>query len=98
MKNTQKKIVSVSLLTLLAFTFNACGGGGSGGSSGSQNAIAIDVNCTSSAAISSYIPLERGDTISIASGNPIIVTYHDSNGTKRVCLDASSSGSANILR
>ena len=97
MKNTQKKIVSVSLLTLLTFTFNACGGG-SGGSSGSQNAIAIDVNCISSAAISSYIPLERGDTISIASGNPTIVTYHDSNGTKRVCLDASSSGSANILR
>jgi len=98
MKNTHKKIVSVSLLTLLAFTFNACGGGGSGGSSGSQNITAIDVECTTPATINNYIKLESGDTISIASGNPTIVTYHDSNGTKRVCLDASSSGSANILR
>lgn len=97
MKNTHKKIVSVSLLTLLTFTFNACGGG-SGGSSGSQNITAIDVECTTPATIDTYIKLESGDTISIASGTPTIVTYHDSNGTKRVCLDASSSGAANILR
>ena len=98
MRNTHKKIVSVSLLTLLAFTFNACGGGSGGSFTNSQNAIAIDVPCTTPATIDDYIKLESGDTISIASGTPTIVTYHDANGTKRVCLDASSSGSANILR
>jgi ABC-type Fe3+-hydroxamate transport system substrate-binding protein len=91
------KIISLTIATLVAIVLSACGGGGSSFSN-SQNIIAIDVNCTAIATISSYIPLERGDTITVSSGTPTIITYHDVNGTKRVCLDPSTSGSANIIR
>ena len=97
-KDIKNKIVSVSSLILLSITLSACGGGSGGSFTNSQNVIAIDVECVTPSAIETYIKLESGDTISIASGTPTIVTYHDTNGTKRVCLDSTSSGTANILR
>lgn len=93
----QKKIIPVTIATLVSIVLSACGGGGSSFSN-TQNIIAIDVSCTTPAAITSYIPLQSGDTITIGSGSPSITTYHDVNGTKRVCLDPSTSGSANIIR
>jgi len=98
MKTRKHKIASVSLFILLSITLSACGGGGGGGSDKSQNIIPINVKCTTPETIDNYIKLESGDTITIASGTPRIVTYHDASGTKKVCLDATSSGTANILR
>lgn len=97
-KITKRKIFTLFLISFSFLTFSACGGGGGASFSDPQNVIAINVNCTSPAAIATYIPLQSGDTITVASGTPTIITYHDVNGTKRVCLDPSSSGSANILR
>ena len=92
------KIISLTIATLVAIVLSACGGGSGSSYSNSQNVIAIDVECVTPANISTYIPLQNNDTITIASGTPTIITYHDVNGTKRVCLDSTSSGTANILR
>lgn len=99
LSKTQKvKMATFSLLAFCTIVFSACGGGGGASFSDSQNIIAIDVNCTTPATIATYIPLQSGDTITVASGTPTIITYHDVNGNKRVCLDPSTSGSANIIR
>ena len=93
----KRYILSLSIITLL---FSACGGGGGSDASFSNAEQKIDINETcittpTSSDISNYITLESGDTIIKDADNTVISTYHDVNGTKKVCL---VSGSAYILR
>jgi len=97
----------VVIMTFLIIVLNACGGGGDSSFSSSdsdtdtgtaQNIIPIDIYCKDTEKISTYIPLQSGNTITVVEGNPIVVTYHDSEGNKSVCLDPDSSGKASIIR
>ena len=99
-----KQIVKYSLPLIIALGFSACGGGGGGSDASSNNngkiQIDIDIPCTTNPSandIDTYVTLQSGDTIS-KSGDVTIVTYHDSNGNKKVCKDQASTGSAYILR
>ena len=87
-----KNIIYLVASVLIAISFNACG---SSSSSTSTIQIPIDVNCTTPATINTYIPLQSGDSIVPQEDNTTVSTYHDINGTKRVCL---VSGSAYIER
>ena len=60
-----------------------------------QQRIAIDANCTNPAVIADYIALESGDIITKELKNSSIITYHDTDGVKKVCLKY---GKATILR
>jgi len=71
------------------------GPGGANLSGGQKQRIAIDVNCTSPAIVEDYISLQSGDTITKVENNTSIITYHDVNGVKKVCLKY---GKADILR
>ena len=91
-----KKILSLATFTAIIIGFSACGGGG-GSFTNSETLIPIDVNCTANATttdIDTYIELKSGDVI-VEDENATIKTYHDTSGTKRVCID---SGSAHIIR
>ena len=95
MNYKQKKILSTMILTLLPLSFIACGGSGDDASfKNSETIIPIDVDCNGTVAISSYIELESGDVI-VEDNNATIKTYHDTNGTKKICK---VSGSAHIIR
>ena len=94
-----KKILSLATFTAIIIGLTACGGGGGSGGSftNSETLIPIDVNCTANATttdIDTYIELKSGDVI-VEDENATIKTYHDTSGTKRVCID---SGSAHIIR
>lgn len=100
------KIIKLTLISLLASTILAgCGGGGGGSDASFENTntatqIDISIPCVtnpSTTDIDSYITLLSEDTIS-KSGDVTIITYHDSDGVKKVCKDSSSTGSAYILR
>lgn len=63
-----------------------------------SSTIEISVPCVTDPTqndIESYITLESGDTIS-KEGEVTIITYHDSDGVKKVCKDETSTGSAFI--
>ena len=94
MKLQKLIIILSSLIAVLGLT--ACGNGGSDASfSDGEQKIDIDINCTTPAQVETYINLYSGDTIVKKEDNTSISTYHDTNGTKKVCL---VSGSAYILR
>lgn len=91
------KIISTTILAVLPLGFIACGGGGGGSDASFKNSetlIPIDVNCTNPATIATYIPLQSGDVI-VEDSNATVKTYHDINGTKKICL---VSGTAHIVR
>lgn len=96
------KILQYALPLFIALSFSACGGGGSDGSFENDGQVTVDIDIPCEANpdaddIDSYITLLSGDTIS-KSGDVTIITYHDSDGVKKVCKDSSSTGSAYILR
>ena len=95
--NINKLILLVTLTTII-IGFSACGGGDSDASfKNSETLIPIDINCTVTPTvldISTYIELKSGDVI-VEDENATIETYHDTNGTKKVCID---SGIAHIIR
>ena len=99
MNNKLKKIISTTILTILPLSFIACGGGGGDASfKNSETLVSIDVNCTAVPTpvdIATYIDLNSGDVIVQDDANTTIKTYHDINGTKKVCL---VSGTAHIIR
>jgi len=97
-----KTAILITLSTLLAIAFTACGGGGGGGDnanfSNAEQKIAIDVNCSTQVTttlINSYITMLSGDVLVRAENNTTVETYHDINGTKKVCR---VSGSAYLIR
>lgn len=102
MNKLYKNLLVVTLLVLVTLSFNACGGGG-GDDAGftntsSENRINIDVNCitpVTTVAINSYVTMLSGDVLVQATNNTVVETYHDTNGTKKICL---VSGSAYLIR
>ena len=100
-------IKTLSLITLI-ISFTACGGG-SGGSSNeeeqsieepTETTIDITISCVTDPSvedIENYITLESGDTIT-KEGDVTIITYHDSDGEKKVCKDEDSTGTAYIVK
>lgn len=101
----KKQLIKYTLPLFIALGFSACGGGGGGGSDAYfeniQNQIVINVQCITDPTlleIENYITLYSGDTITRSSGDVTIVTYHNIDGTKKVCQADLSTGSAYILR
>ena len=102
MKKLYKNLLIMTLITLVTISFNACGGGG-GDDAGFSNAttenrINIDVTCitpVTTVAINSYVTMLSGDVLVQATNNTTVETYHDTNGTKKICL---VSGSAYLVR
>ena len=76
------------LTTLVTISFSAC-------SDDAKQKIPINVNCTTPATINSYISLYSGDVLVKVEDNTTIETYHNTDGTKKVCL---VSGNAYISR
>lgn len=101
----KKQLIKCSLPLIIALGFSACGGGGGGSDSSFENSngqiqIDISIPCETNPSandIDSYITLQSDDTISY-SGDVTVITYHDSDGVKKVCKDKNSTGSAYILR
>ena len=95
-----KNIINKTLLPIFVITsFTACGGGGGSASfENSEEIIPVSINCVvspSSNDISNYITLNSGDVIVKDSDNAEVSIYHDSTGTKKICLVTPS---AHIIR
>jgi hypothetical protein len=99
----KQQLLKYTTTFFIALGLSACGGGGGSASFENTNTatqIDISIPCVtnpSTTDINNYITLLSGDTIS-KSGDVTIITYHDSDGDKKVCVDGSSTGSAYILR
>ena len=88
-----KDTIKTLSLTTLIISFTACGGGGSSNEEPivehTETTIDITIPCLTNPSvgdIENYITLESGDTIT-KEGDVTIITYHDSDGEKRVCKD-----------
>ncbi len=89
------KLIQLAAFTTIIIGFSACGGGGGGSTfKNSETLIPITVTCKTPATIDDYLSLESGDVIA-EDENATIKTYHDTNGTKKVCL---VSGTAHIIK
>jgi len=93
---------SILFTSLFAISFSACSDDASftnetvqGNIPLAQQRIAIDVNCSTPAIVDDYISLQSGDTITKEDANTSVITYHDINGSKKVCLKY---GKATIIR
>lgn len=98
-KQNKIKLAKLSLLTLLSLSFSACGGGGDSSSFENSETITdittVCVTTPTSTDISSYITLNSEDVIIKDSNDAVISIYHDTDGTKKVCL---VSGTAHIVQ
>jgi len=91
-------IKTVTLVTLATLSFTACGSEGS--FEENESTVDITIPCVTNPTvddIDNYITLQSGDTIT-KEGEVTIVTYHDSDGVKKVCKDENSTGNAFILK
>jgi len=87
---------SMTIAAVTAAIFLGCsGGGGDASFSTGQTIVPVDVNCTTPATLATYITLQSGDAIVKDENATVVKIYHDTNGTKKVCLD---SGAAHIVR
>ena len=77
----------------LMLAIAGCGGSDSSFEAGDDK-TAIDIECDGND-IADYIDLKSGDTIVKEDDNTVISTYHNDEGSKKVCLQ---SGSAHIVR
>ena len=95
------KTLSSTTIVFIAISFSACSDNASFSNKatkaliGATQRIAIDVNCSTPAIVADYVSLESGDTITQELNNTEIITYHDVNGVKKVCL---KNGKATIVR
>jgi len=63
-----------------------------------QTLVPISINCVTAPTandISTYIDMQSGDILVQDGDNTSVKTYHDQNGTKKICL---VSGSAHLIR
>ena len=87
-----KNIFYTLPIVITALVFNACGGGGSDAQfSNAENKIQI-IDCN---ATNGYTTMISNDTLIQSETPTVITTYHDTNGTKKVCVNI---GKAYILR
>ena len=102
MNKLYKNLLLITLTTLVTVSFSACGGGG-GDDAGfsnttTENRVDINITCitpVTTTAINSYVTMLSGDVLVQATNNTTVETYHDTNGTKKICL---VSGSAYVVR
>jgi len=94
-----KNILLATTFALIAFAFTACSeGDGAFKNADSTSKIDINIDCIVNpveADIATYITLISGDVVVTEDSNSSVSTYHDINGTKKVCK---VSGSAYIIR
>lgn len=91
------KLLSITMITFTALFFSACGGGEEDAHfKNSEEKISI-IDCNTSGAIipDDFISMFSGDVLVHELPNTVITTYHDINGTKKVCTD---SGKAYLIR
>ncbi|NOQ31332.1 MAG: hypothetical protein GQ570_09435 [Helicobacteraceae bacterium] len=87
--------VSVLSFVAIGFFVYGCGGAGTNGyDSNSYFGTSETVIVPCSAPVTSYVELTAGDTIENLVDNTVIITYHDEDGVKRVCVE---SGSAKVI-
>lgn len=91
-----KKIYLLISTTLMALLLSACGGGGGGSSdasfdSGNTKISVVDCNNTTPI----YTDIEDGDLLVKESDSTIVVIVHNTDASKKVCVD---SGSSHLLR
>ncbi len=95
-----KRIYKYLLIPTLALIFSACGGGGGSSSTDPDNPDNPDnpdtptltqiVSCDSSTNIADYTSLNSEDTIVKDTPDTVVTIYHDSDGNKKVCVEAGS--------
>jgi hypothetical protein len=94
----KKDILILTLVTATIFLMSACSGGGGGGdasfSQGSTNIAVVDCNSTVNIP-DGYTTMIAGDALVQDITPTVITTYHDTNGTKKVCT---VSGKAHLVR
>jgi len=93
MKTTYKNLMAISAMVAITLGFNACSD--TGHFKDAQNKISI-TNCSSGVTIpDDYVSMLSGDTLVQEATGTVVTTYHDINGTKKVCTD---SGIAYLIR
>ena len=94
-----KNILLATIFALVTLAFTACSeGDGAFKNADSASKLDINVDCIVNpveADIATYITITTGDVVVTEDSNSSVSTYHDINGTKKVCR---VSGSAYIIR
>ena len=97
MNKNIKNILKAASILIITTSFVACGEGDAS-FSGPETTVDITIQCKESnittADIADYITLNSGDVIVKDDDNTTVSIYHDTNGTKKICL---VSGTAHIL-
>ena len=95
MKTTYKNLIAVSAIVVFTLGFSACSDNGHFNDAQSKLAI---IDCNDSAVVitpDDYTTMLSGDVLIQEATNTVVTTYHDVNGTKKVCTD---SGIAYLIR
>jgi len=82
------KLLNVLVLSLTMLLFSACGGGGGSDAhfkNGDNTITIIDCNATVATIPDDYTTMLSGDVLVNETANTSVTTYHDINGTKKVC-------------
>jgi len=89
--------LSITIMTFItALFFSACGGGGDDGHFRNADSKITIVDCNvSNTTVLDYTPMLSGDVLVNQTDNTSVETYHDINGTKKVCT---VSGVAYLIR
>lgn len=94
MKTVYKNLMAIVAIGTITLGFNACSDDGQ--FKNAQNKILItECNQTGITIPDDYISMLSGDTLVQEANNTVVTTYHDINGTKKVCAD---SGIAYLIR
>jgi len=94
MKTIYKKLITTAVIGTIIIGFSACSDDGQ--FKNAQDKIFItDCNQTGVVIPDGYISMLSGDTLVQEANNTVVTTYHDINGTKKVCAD---SGIAYLIR
>jgi len=93
------KLLTTIIITTTTLFFSGCGGGGGGSDAHFKNAdtkiTIIDCNANVATIPDDYTTMLSGDVLVNETANTTITTYHDINGTKKVCT---VSGIAHLIR
>ncbi len=94
MKTTYKNLMAISAMVAITVGFNACSDDGH--FKDAQNKISIiDCNTVGVTIPDDYTTMLSGDVLVQEASPTVVTTYHDINGTKKVCTD---SGIAYLIR
>lgn len=86
-----KKIYLAISTTVVALLLSACGGGGGSASFSDAQTLITIVDCNTS----TFTPIQTDDVLVKDTEITKVTIVHDSNNTKKVCVDL---GSAHLVR